>query len=330
MIHNLSFSRQLVRSSLTLLVIGAIHFLIAAGAPIGIAVANGSFQVDHSKVWGNTTLFNGSIIETALTPSQLQLTGGVHMRLASDTRATVYQHKLVLESGYGQLESGTAFEIEARSLHISAASSSTVARVRLTDKTKVMVAALTGAVQVRSSSGLLVANVEAGSSLDFEPQAEGAAAATRISGCVLSKAGKVIVVEQTTNVMLELQGTGLEKLIGNHVEITGMDAGTKPTVSGASQAIRVVGLKQISKGGCSAIARKAGASAAAGAAASAAAAGSSGGGGAAASAGAATAAGIGTGTIAVIGGVAAAATIGSLAAVGELPGQSSSPPSASR
>jgi len=307
---------------LILLAIGAISRLPAAETAIGMAVANGSFQVDHSRVWGNTTLFDGSIIETTVTPSQLQLNGGVQMRLSSDSRATVYQRKLVLEAGYGQLESATDFEVEARSLHISPVTRQTVARIRVEGGRKVVVAALTGSVRVRNSFGLLVANVEAGKSLDFEPPAVGAAAPTHVSGCLLVKSDKIVLVEQITSVVLELQGPGLDKEIGNHVEISGVAADQPASVPGASQLIRVAALKEVSKGGCSAVAKKVGATAAAvGTAAAAGAAGAAGAG--------AAAAGIGVGTIAVIGGVAAAATVGGLAAVGSLPGQSDSPPSAS-
>ncbi len=309
-----------------LLAIGAIGWLPAADTAIGMAVANGSFQVDHSRVWGNTTLFDGSIIETAKAPSQLQLNGGVQVRLSSDTRVQVYQRKLVLEAGYGQLESAADYEVEARSLRITAATPHSVARIRLEGARKVTVAAVRGTVRVRNATGLLVANVEAGKSLDFEPQAAGAAAPTRISGCLLAKSGKIIVVEQTTNVVIELQGPGLDKQVGNHVEITGVAADTPASIPAASQLMRVAGLKQVSKGGCSEVARKVGATAAAGAAAGA----GSAAGAAGAAAGAGTAAGIGAGTIAVIGGVAAAATVGGLAAVGSLPGQSDTPASASR
>jgi hypothetical protein len=292
-----------------------------------MAVANGSFQVDHARVWGNTTLFDGSMIETATAPSQLQLNDGAKMRLSSDTRATIYQRKVVLEAGYGQLESAVDFEVEARSLHIFAATRQTVARIKLEGDRKVVVAALNGSVRVKNAAGLLVANVEAGRSLDLEPQAAGAAAPTRVSGCLVAKGGKVVLVEQTTNVLLELQGPDLEKEIGNHVEISGVALSEPVSIPGASQLIRVAGLKQVTKGGCSAVAKKAGASVAA---AGAAAAGTAAGTGAAAGAAGAAAGGIGASTIAVIGGVAAAATVGSLAAVGSLPGQGNSLPSASR
>jgi hypothetical protein len=304
---------MLVRETLILLTLGALSSLPASNNAIGSAITNGSFQVDHARVWGNSTLFEGSIIETASAPSQVQLIGGAQVRLAADTRAMIYQKKLILESGYGQVEAAQGYEVEARSLRVSG-SRDAITRVKLEGDGKVIVASVRGAVRVTNSAGVLVATIEAGRSLDLEPQAAGASAPTNVTGCLLEKAGKAIVVDQTTSVVLELRGMDLEKEIGNRVEITGVAENSPASVPGASQLIRVAGLKVVAKGGCSSIANKIGATAGAGAVA----------------ATAAGTAGVGAGTIAIIGGVAVAATVGGLAAAGSLPGQSQSQPSASR
>jgi hypothetical protein len=324
MTTNRSMLQTLVRATFILLAAGAVSYSAASGPAIGMAVADGSFQVDHSRVWGNATLFDGSVVETGQALSRLKFASGARMSLASESRATVHQGRLVLESGSGQLESAPGFEVESRTLKISAAEPGTVARIRLDGAPRVVVAALRGSVRVTNSAGLLVASVEAGKSLDFEPQAAGASAPTRAAGCLLSKDGKFVVVEQTANVMLEVEGTGLNAELGNRVEISGIADVAAPSVPGASQVVKVAGLKRVAKGGCSAVARKAGA------AVSVAAGGGVAGAAGAGAAGAATAAGVGMGTIAVIGGVATAATVGGLAAVGGLPGQGESTPSVSR
>ena len=322
---------------------GMLIALPAAGSAIGMAVATGSLTVNHSQVWGNATLFDGSLVETATGYSQLQLEKGVQVRLASESRATIHEGRLVLEAGQGELESASGYEVEARTLHIRAAAQGTQARIKLTDANVVMVAAVHGAVRVSNAAGVLIARVDAGTTLSFEPQAAGAEAPTKVSGCLLAKSGRFILAERTNHVILEVTGLGVAEEIGNQVEISGKADTGKPHVADASQIIKVVGLRQIHKGGCSAMAKKVGAATVAGAAAATVAAGAgtgvAGAAGAATAtaavtaagaAGAATAAGIGIGTVAVIGGVATAATVGSLAAVGELPGQASSPSSASR
>jgi hypothetical protein len=329
-------SQRLFRWSVTALaILAAAGWLLAEGGAIGMATVNGAFEADHASVRSTATLFDGTTIETRVASSDLRLNSGVQLRLAAASRATVYRNRMVLESGLGQLNSAGPYEIGARSLRISA-THDTIARVRLDEENKVTVAVVRGGVRVANAAGLLVAEIAAGTSLDFEPQAAGASAPTRAAGCLLAKSGKLILVEQTTNVVLEVHGAGLEPELGNRLEIAGLAEPQAPSVAGASQVIKVAGLKRIATGGCKTVARKAGAAVAvtastAAGATGAAAAGSGAGAGAAGAAGAAAAAaGIGVGTVAVIGGVAAAATVGGLAAVGDLPGQSESPPSASR
>ncbi len=283
---------------------------------------------------GNATLFDGSTVETADSSLRIQLDGGQRLQFSNGTRAQVFGKKVVLEAGFGQVEAAQGFEVEARSLRISAASADTVARIRLASGHKVMVAAVRGSVRVANSAGMVVAMVPAGESLDFEPS-DALAPVTKISGCLLQMSGKFILAERTTNTVLEVQGVDLLKQLGNRVEIAGTASKSPASVSIATQLVQANSMKMVAKGGCTAVAKKLGASVAVGAAGAGAAAAGAGAGAATAAgaAGAATAAGVGTAaTVAVVGGVATAATVGGLAAVGSLPGQSDEPltPSASR
>ena len=128
------------RAALILLAIGAWSGLSAAGSAIGMVMTNGNFQVDHSRVWGNTTLFDGSLIETARAGSQIQLNNGIQMRLAADTRATVFQTRLVLEDGQSEMAPARGFAVEARSLRITAGSADALARVKVDNGRRVLVA----------------------------------------------------------------------------------------------------------------------------------------------------------------------------------------------
>lgn len=296
-----SFMRYIsVRSLLAFNLVISVSSLTASSTAIGLATANGSFQVNTSKVWGNTTLFEGSVVQTAKAPSQLKLNSGVQMRLAADSRAKVYEGRTVLEQGLGQLESSKSYPVEARSLRIYADSPGGVAQVQMKDSKKVVVAAVKGSVRVTNAGGVLVASLTPGRTLEFEPQA-GAAAPTKVTGCLLRRDGKYIVIDQTTNVTVEVRGAGLQNEVGNRVEITGAADSASPSIAGASQLINASAVKRVGKGGCSA--KAAGAAGAAAAA------------GAGAAAGAA--AGIGTATtVAIVGGVAAAASVGGMAAAG--------------
>src|SRR5882724_9890523 len=85
------FFRPLTGATLTLFVVTAAYGSPAANPAIGMAISNGSFQVNRTRLSGNATLFEGSTIETATAPSQIQLDGGPRLRLAAETRARIYQ-----------------------------------------------------------------------------------------------------------------------------------------------------------------------------------------------------------------------------------------------
>ena len=293
----------------------ALSTCFAASPAIGLVVANGSFQLDHSNVWGTATLFDGNVIETNVSSSQLQLNNGVNVRLAAETRARVYESRLVLEKGIGQLES-TKYRIEAASLQVEAVKPGATARGQVTGPARVVVAARDGSVRVSNGDGVLIARLDRGREMVFEPQEGGAAELTKVSGILALKEGKFILVDRTTNVTMQLQGAGLEAEVGNLVEITGTVDSAAPTVAGASQIIDLTSVKRLTK--------RAAAAGAAGA-------GAAGAGAAGAGAAGAGAGGLSTGAIvAIVGGVAAAGTLGGLAAEHDLPGQGSSQPSTSR
>jgi len=305
-------SRFARRAWLGLLPLCVLTAGFAAGSAIGLVVANGSFQLDHSTVWASATLFDGNVIETNVSSSQLQLSKGVNLRLAAQTRARVYESRLVLEKGIGQLAS-TNYRIEAATLRVEVDKPGATARVQLAGPERVVVAARDGSVRVTNAEGVLVARLRSGGEMTFEPQ-DVSVVATKVSGILALKDGKFIVVDRVTNVTMQVQGAGLEAEVGKLVEITGTVDPAPPTVPGASQLINVTSIKRLTKAARPAAAAGAGAAGAAGGAAAGAAAG-----------------GLSTGAIvAIVGGVAAAGTVGGLAAADALPGQGSSQPSTSR
>jgi hypothetical protein len=273
----------------------------AASPAIGVATAKGSFNLDASKTAGNGTLFEGSTVETGKASSELKMASGVRMTLDVGTRGKVYRDYLLLEKGTGQINGGADYRIRARSLQIEP-SAGGQAKVTLTGANKVLVAALTAPVRVTNASGLVIAELSAGHAVEMEPQAAGAAAPSTLSGCLVKKAGHYTLTDETAGITVELQGPGLEKEIGNKVEVTGaMDTSATP-VSGASQVIRASQVKHLGKR-CSA--KAAAAAGAAGAAGAGAAGAGAAGAGAAAAGAAGAAAGI-TATTAVVAGVVVA------------------------
>ena len=67
--------------ALSALILAGVLVAWGTGPVIGIAVANGTFQVDNAQVTGNTTLFDGSKIETAESSSRLRLRDGTRVEL---------------------------------------------------------------------------------------------------------------------------------------------------------------------------------------------------------------------------------------------------------
>ncbi len=293
-----------MQSILAILTAAQLSVGVCASPVIGTVLARGTFQVDNSEVTGNATLFEGTTVQTLLTSSALELRNGARVLLASDSKGRIYGDRLVLEKGETQMEKGAGFRIEARNLRIIPETADSTARIALTGSSRVQVAALAGAFRITNARGVVVASLTSGSALEFDPQA-GEPAAAKMSGCIREKTGHYFVTDQTTKVTAELAGAGLEKEIGNQVEVIGTIDESATATGGASQLIRVSSVKRTGKG-CPASAGTAAAGAATGGAAA---------GGTIIS---------GT-TIAIVGGVAAAATVGGLAAAGKLPGQGNAP-----
>jgi hypothetical protein len=247
------------------------------------------------------------------------MNNGAHVRLAAGSRVKIYEGRVILEKGVGEMDSSTAYQVEAHTLRITNAEPETIARVRITSPSLVMVSALKGRVHVTNAAGFLIANIAAGGALSFDPVVA-ASGPTKVAGCVARTEGKFVIMDETTKITMEVHGAGVEKEVGNHVEITGVPDAGSPTVKGASQIINVSAFTRVGKvGACSAKAAAiaAGGVATAGATAGAAAGGAAAAGGVAAAAGGiATVAGVSIATVAVVGGVAVAAASVGLAASG--------------
>ena len=281
---------------------GSMTLCLAASPSIGMVIARGGFQIDNARVSGNATLFDGTVVQTGRSAGELELNSGTRVELSSDSRGRIYRDRMVLEQGEGRLN-GSSYQIEARTLRVTGDEPNATARVSLTGNKRVQVAALTGSLRVTNAHGLLVANLLMGAAMEFEPQAEGAAIYSKLTGIVKKQGGKYFLTDETTKVTVELRGKGVESMAGKRVEVDGsVDAAATPA-QGAAEVVNVQTVTQVAKG-----AAAAGAGSAAGSA----------------SAAGATSAGVSVGTVAIVGGVAAAGTVTGLGITGSLPGQGNS------
>ena len=223
-----------------------------------MSLQTGVFVVDEAQVTGNSTLFEGTTVETNGTASQLRLNDGVRMRLASSSKGTVYRDRLVLEQGAGQMENSSNYGIEAMGLMVIADGSESAARVELKDQNLVHVAALRGNFRITNADGFMLASLSAGKALEFDPVRAGASAPSNMSGCLREQDGHYLLTDETAGVTVELRGSGLASKAGNRIGITGVVVPSVEAASGATQVIQVSSLNQISTGCASAAAAPAG------------------------------------------------------------------------
>jgi hypothetical protein len=301
------------------LAVATAALLDAAPPVIGTVVAKGSFRLDNATVNGNATLFEGAYVETSAVGSSMELANGAKITLAAASKGRFFGDHVVLEKGAGQIVKAEGLRFEARGLSIQPETGDASARIALAGATRVDVSATTGSFRVRNSRGVLVANLSTGSTIEFEPQAPNTP--SKLTGCLVFRAGHYLLTDETTNVVVELAGPGLDKEKGNRVEIAGGMDPTASPVSDASQFIRVSAVKHVGKGCVTT------AAAGSGGRGSGTGAGTDGktasGGSGTAGAGKAGRTGSGGGglsttTIAIIGGVAAAGAVGGLIGSGAL------------
>jgi len=263
----------------------SLGLLSAATSGIGVAMSEGNIVINSSTAAGNATIFDGSTLETMSTASQIRLNDGARLRLASDSRGTVFSDHVDLQKGTASI---TGYSAVANGLNVRADGKAS-ATISMLDQGVVEVAALTGSVHVFDAAGLNVANLVPGRALDLKPQDAGANAPSNLTGCAVKAGGNTLLTDETSNVTVQLRGGNVKT--GQRVQITGSMVPNATPPSGASQVINVTNVKEVG-GPCKGVGSAAAGAAAAGAAA-----------------GAGVGAGVGTATLVVIG-VAAAAGAG--------------------
>lgn len=283
--------------------------LSAATTGIGVAMSEGNIVINSASTAGNATVFNGSTVETQSAASQVRLKDGAQLRLASDSKGTVYSDHIDLQKGSARI---TGYAANASGLSVRAEGKSS-ASVSVRDQGVVEIAALTGDVHVFNAAGFNVANLVPGRALDLRAQDAGASAPSSLTGCAVRSGENLLLTDETSNVTVQLRGGNVKT--GQRVQITGSMVPNTTPVSGATQVINVTNVKTVG-GTCKAgaVAAAGGAAAGAGAAAAGAGAGAAAGGAAVAAstaviAGAAVATGVGVGVAAAAGATGSTPTV---------------------
>ena len=240
---------MIVRCLFIMLLAGVLVSSLAAPPAIGIATARGSFRVDNSPVQGNATLFEGTTVETSAVSSSLWLKAGGQVVVGAASRSQIFTDRMVLEKGEGKMEYAPGYRLEAQNLRILPDSKGAGAQVVVREPGRVSVTALTGQVRVTTSDGLLLARLEPGRSLEFQPQAAGAAAQLALYGCVSAADAHFFLAEQTANLNFELSGDDLARFVGHRVEIVATELREASPAGGAARVVRVSKITGVA-GGC--------------------------------------------------------------------------------
>lgn len=140
----------------------------AGTSAIGTVNARGNMRVDGYRVTGNATLFDGTVVETGEASVAIRLRSGAEIKLATNSRGTVYGDRLVLQRGSSELEPSGAVALEVNGMHITPSKPNSKGTVTVNAANTVEVAALTGQFRVTSGSGTLLARVDTGKSLSFD------------------------------------------------------------------------------------------------------------------------------------------------------------------
>lgn len=258
-------------------------------------------SLDSTGGAGSGTLAAGTLVTSGGAAATIRLTGGTVLDLAARGEARIYADRAELGRGVMRLrEAPGTFRIVAGGLQIAAQGAEALVGFDAVSK-KVEVRAGSAALQITSAAGQPVAQLAAGTERSFGPPAADAGR-MQVAGCLRSTAGRLWLVDETSNLTVEVSGADLAKETGNRVQVSGGPAAEAPA-SGAAYRIEARQWSRLSRG-CGAGPGKA------------AAAGTSGAGG-----------GAGSGTlIAIVSGVAVAAAMGGLVAAGSFSGEAPTPP----
>ncbi|MCS6952670.1 MAG: hypothetical protein NZM33_07400 [Bryobacteraceae bacterium] len=234
---------------------GRFFFLFLAGTPIaaeaqpvGVAIGNGSFRLDQHPVVAHATVHSGSVVETEADALELRLLAGARVRLAAGSRAHVFAERLVLERGASEWLPGASYAIEARGLRVTAEGPAW-GQVLLTGSRAVEVVALAGEFRVLRNPRPLVAVVRAGTALRFEAQTQASPQLPfEMTGCLERRDNRYVIRDLVTGVLIEVRGTGLDREVGNVVEVTAVSLPGVQPVAGAQEVVQIRRLSRQRRG----------------------------------------------------------------------------------
>jgi hypothetical protein len=255
-----------LQSAIALVTCSCLVCVAASPSSVGIVVTSGQAQVDGAVVRGNSTLFQGNFVQAGQGTSDLMFPGGSNLLLQSGSAVRVFREYAVLEHGAAVQRGSNTLVVDG--LKVSSLSPQGAVFVAIQDGSRLSVAAQGGVAEVRNPAGDLVARLEAGKALSFAVQAAPqdsngspqTAPATTVQSPVPAGAqmtihgivrkdhpgryGHYLLTDIPSKVTYELQGPGLDDLVGASVEVTGSTFDTA-AAEGASKVLSVSDIHQM-------------------------------------------------------------------------------------
>lgn len=204
---------------------------------IGLVMTTGEVQVDGVTVPGNAAIFSGSRISSGTGISNIRFSDGTTAVMRPGAQMTVYREHSVVLLGVTMQRSADKHSIFVGGLRISGATPNAVVLLGVKDGSHFEVASQGGELEVRTSTGNLVARVEPGKALGFIiSQSPAGTQETTVQVCGRLPENHQLT-DTYTNVTYQLQGTGLEPFNGKTVRIAGTvvnPSSTPPVVTVSS------------------------------------------------------------------------------------------------
>jgi hypothetical protein len=265
-----------VQSAISLFTCGCLVCVAASPSSVGFVVTSGQVQVDGTVVHGNSTLFQGSVVQAGDLASDLMFPGGSNLLLQPGSAVKVYREHAVLQRGAAIQRGNHGYTLVADGLRVSSLSQQGEVVVGLKDSSHLEVAAQGAPAEVRTPAGILVARLDPGKPLSLAiqvapqvspqnpvptpsqqnpPTTGGVPQALPPTGAQLTlhgilrkdhpgRYGHYLLTDLASNVTYELQGTGLDDLVGASVEATGSVFDATPA-EGASKVVSVSDIHQM-------------------------------------------------------------------------------------
>ena len=196
--------------------------VLAGTSAIGVAVSQGNIVVNNLKAPGSATIFDGNVLQTSDSPSQVRLTDGAQIRFGTDSRGKLFSDHVDLEKGSASVSGNTGKGYEAKANGLTVRPETNGSATVTMQGGAIEVAAIGGNVHVFNAQGVNVANLIPGKSLSLRPQGASAGTASSVVGCVVKQGNDLILTDETSNVTVRLSGEAVHT--GKRVQLTGTDA----------------------------------------------------------------------------------------------------------